>query len=450
MNRRKFLASLALAAAGPSLFGAASPGSTAGRKGKVIVIGAGIAGIAAARELRRYGYEVLVLEGQRRIGGRIWTDRSFGTPIDLGASWIHGIYGNPIYDLVRKFGISSRATRFERVHLYNYDGRKRTDTEFEEIWSGADYVFQQALDYSENQENDVSFQTAIDVVLKREKLTQQQLYDLGWRIAGAELNSAIEFEKLSTWYGAEGGFSGEDVLFPGGYDQLIHRLAEGMDIRSGKTVRHIAHNNSGVKVQTGSESFDADFALITVPLGVLKKESISFDRPLPASKRQAIREMGMGVLNKIAITFENTFWQKDRDFIGYVSKTKGEFPVFVNWAYYTGKPALLATIPNKFSRTLESLDDRVIKGKIDKLMAKLYPNAGPAKAIKFARWASHPYSYGSYSYMPVGVTNKVYDELARPSGKLFFAGEHTSGSYAGTVHGAYLSGIREAERIANL
>jgi polyamine oxidase len=121
-NRRKFLLqarNLTYAGATSWLCGcgssfsksddrAANPASNNSEdKEQIIVIGAGIAGITAAKKLQAQGYRVIILEGRDRIGGRIWTDKSLGVPLDLGAAWIHTIDGNPISPLVKQFGIQT-------------------------------------------------------------------------------------------------------------------------------------------------------------------------------------------------------------------------------------------------------------------------------------------------------------------------------------------------------
>ena len=135
--------------------------STTPQKVEVIVIGAGIAGLAAARDLSIDGYDVLVLEARNRIGGRIWTSRDLGVPADLGASWIHGFEDNPISRLAKRHGIEILRTdissvspaRYRSVALYEEDGRRLSGQETVEISEMmADYLDFIALKQTEGRE----------------------------------------------------------------------------------------------------------------------------------------------------------------------------------------------------------------------------------------------------------------------------------------------------------
>ena len=142
ITRRQFIATGAAASLYPYLPGCtdgeplgATNGETSGSSETMLVVGAGIAGLAAAKELISRGHRVTVLEGRERIGGRLWTDRTFGAPVDLGASFIHGPEGNPLSMLANQFDIDVFETDPDNVTLFAADGSLLSDSQVDTIES---------------------------------------------------------------------------------------------------------------------------------------------------------------------------------------------------------------------------------------------------------------------------------------------------------------------------
>ncbi len=269
-----------------------------------------------------------------------------------------------------------------------------------------------------------------------------------------EHDYAADASELSLFYFDTGelSFSGEDVLFPGGYDQIINNLAKGLDIRLGERVKTVEYNNEGVNITTSHGIFKAKYVVCTISLGVLKKGDVKFSPPLPDRKVKAIQNLKMGVLNRVYLLFPEVFWDKDKELIGYIANQKGHWAEFYNMYYYTGEPILLAFNAGKYGREIENLSDKEIIASEMDVLKKIYGDKiPPPKDFIITRWGSYEFTGGSYSYTPVGATNDDYDALAEPvMNKVFFAREATNKEYHSTVHGAYLSGIREAGKIDEL
>ena len=452
VTRRQALKTLLIAAASGTLWNAREILAKSPRA-NVIVVGAGIAGLTAARELKAQGFGVTVIEARDRLGGRIWTDRSLGTPLDFGASWIHETDGNPIARLARDFGVKTIETDYESIYVYDHTGEKMSDDYVEEIVDGTEEILEEAFALSRKFDRDVSMAYALDHAMKGVTLTQEETYALNWRVTALEVEAAADFKELSLSGDNIGdkGFDGGDELFPDGYDQIVRRVARGLDFRLGHKVQRIIYNKQGVKIVTDRGAFVGDGAVITLPLGVLKSGSVKFSPPLPDYKQKAIAMLQMGVLNKVALRFSTPFWATDRDFIGYISEKKGHFPVFLNWHKYTKQPVLIGFTGGSFARSIEKLSDREIAEQTVGVLRKMFGRrASDPTGVKVARWSSDPFAHGSYSIFPPGAQGEAYDALAEPVGRLFFAGEATIRDHPATVHGAFLSGIREGRRISKL
>ncbi len=432
-----------------------SPASPrAARRAEVIVVGAGVAGLAAARDLVARDISTIVLEGRDRVGGRVWTDRSLGTALDVGASWIHGVSANPITDLAKEVGAKTAKTDYGDVHLWDHDGRRLKDSEAAAIASGWEELQSEIEAEAGRLEADLSFQQAVDLALGGEKLSVAEKRQLDWVCASLEVAAAEDFRRLSLRYSGEGDeLGGGDRLFPDGYDQIPIALAKGLDVRLRTKVTRIDHAEDGVRVATDSGAvLQADAVLVTLPLGVLKKGTVRFTPALPAAKQTAIDRLAMGVLNKVALVFPSVFWPTARDFLGFMSPQRGEFPVFMNAASFSRKPMLVAFTGGDFARGLEKLSDDDVVARALAVLRKMFGSEVPAPTGRVvARWGSDPFAYGSYANVPVGAKSSDHDVLAEPVGeRLFFAGEATHRAFAGTVHGALLSGRREAARIVEL
>ncbi|CAM2064713.1 FAD-dependent oxidoreductase [Sulfidibacter corallicola] len=425
------------------------------RDSHVVVVGAGMAGLAAARTLRDRGVRVTVFEASDRIGGRVFTNRALGMPVDLGASWIHGPKGNPLTRLAKRHGIELYATSEENMELFDVDGFALTRRDmrlYAREWQG---LLREIYYLAERLERDISFQEALDRVLAGEQLTSLEKRVLDFMLTTTVRgDAAAEPDELSLASLLDGGsFRGSDVVFPEGYDQLVHILAEGLDIRTSQRVTGIRYMGHGVTVTTDRTEVQADFAIVTVSLGVLQAGNIAFNPPLPAEKRRSIERMRMGLLNKIVLDFDLTGpWPIEREGLGFLSHDVGGGLAIVNLFPATGTRTLMAFVAADTARHMEDEPDRRQVARVMRSLRAAYGTDFPEpRGWLVTRWAANPHTRGSYSYLPPGSDREDRIVLATPvSDKLFFAGEATHPDYPATVHGAYLSGIREADRITAL
>lgn len=437
-TRRAVVAGLAaLAMPAPPLYAAAR---------HVVVLGAGLAGLGAARQLADAGLQVSVIEARNRIGGRIHTARNWpGMPMDLGASWIHGTQGNPLTALAKTAGAQLRATSYDAGLMLDGTGQ-----EIDPDLRAAEALIAKALRQAENASRDISVLAALQALPgwhRAPPATQ--------RLAQHLLNATLEQEygaplaQLSAWYGQEADeFDGPDMLFPGGFDQLLAPLAKGLRIHLGQTVRAIAPGR--VTLESG-QTIKADQILCTLPLGVLQSGRIAFGAPLSARRQAAIDGLQMGLLNKCWLRFDRVAWPEDVDWIEWLGPTPGAWAQWVSLARAAKWPVLLGFHAAGRARALEDLDDTATVAEATHALRQMFGSAFPAPvAAQITRWGRDPFAMGSYSFNAVGTSGRSRAALFGPEwdGQLWFAGEASAPKYFGTAHGAFLSGRQAAAGLA--
>ena len=197
--------------------------------------------------------------------------------------------------------------------------------------------------------------------------------------------------------------------------------------------------------------------LVTVPLGVLKKGSIKFNPELPPQKQDAIKRLGFGLLNKVAMLFSHDFWGGEIDTFGHLtedSSQRGEFFLFYSYSSVSGGPLLVALVAGESAIKFEKSSPVDTVERVLNVLRGIFSPKGidvpdPLQVI-CTQWGTDKFTYGSYSYVAIGSSGDDYDVLAESvgDGRVFFAGEATNRRYPATMHGALLSGFREAANIS--
>ncbi len=295
---------------------------------RVAIIGAGFSGLAAAKMLADDGYQVTVYEARGRLGGRVWTDRSLGTAVDLGASWIHGTLRNPLTRISNKLGVTRVSSNYSNVDIRNSEGQN---------------------------------------------VPLGQVPKSFYEISEIEANYAADVADLSPQAEQEGSFSfGGDVLFPDGYDQLLAYFQGDYQVQLNSTVDRIDHRTDLVTVMSRGKSTEFDAVIVTVPLGVLKQGKIRFSPALPVRKLDAIGRLGMGLLDKVYLKFDRVFWDRDADFLGYIGPDRGRFSLWVNIAKYSGTPVVMAFNAASVAEDIEKMPDRAILSEAMTALGNMY------------------------------------------------------------------------------
>lgn len=415
---------------------------------QVVVIGAGISGLTAAKALTENGHEVIILEARDRIGGRVWTQQvESGIPLDLGAGWIHGINRNPLTEIAKELKLPLHVTDYDNAVLFSY--KKGGIASDERRWGKLEAIISRVV---ENASGNLSVQEAVDEALEGILKAGFSNEEIAFVV-----NTLIEHEygadaKDLSVRGPEEGkdFGGADVVFSNGFGQITDYLAKDLEIKTEQVVTEIDYRGDLVKITTNAgKVWFAEKVLITVPLGVLQKKSITFIPPLPQEKQMAIQTLGMGLLNKLYLQFPAAFWDGDAELFGFVSEEKGRWCEWYNMQELLDKPVLLGFVAGSYAVEMEThTDQEIVRDAMD-VLRMMFGNEIPEPTqVYMTRWAMDPYAGGSYSYIKTGSRPWMRKTLASPiDDKVFFAGEATDSDYPATVHGAYLSGIREAKSI---
>ncbi|HEY6220082.1 MAG TPA: NAD(P)/FAD-dependent oxidoreductase [Gemmatimonadaceae bacterium] len=436
------------------------------RKGtRVIVVGAGVAGLAAGKALAEAGVPFVILEARRRVGGRVWTTHppSLTVPVELGAEFTHG-EAEEVREIVDKEGL----------RLLDISGRRFRSTGdrvrvLDDFWERLDHVMR-VLD--EEREPDRSFAEA--VAANRALSDEDRAIALQFVASFHAANPAIMSERVL----AEGGSPRGEVRerrigrIADGYDSILEILTRNVRrrIRLGTIVRSIRWSRGRVEVRTaGGRSVTGSAAIITVPLGVLaapagERGRIAFEPSLPPATRSAIDDLTMGTVSKITLQFDEPFWTTRRfassigderlDTMSFLHGTSDvDYPIW--WTTYPIRsPLLVGWCGGVKALALDELSATDRETAALRSLAKLLsmdPRTLRERLVgsHSHNWTADPFTRGAYSYARVGGAD-ASKRLARPvEGTLYFAGEaaDVEGGRTGTVHGAIATGRRAASLI---
>jgi monoamine oxidase len=416
---------------------------------EVLVIGAGAAGIAAARILHDAGVAVTVLEARPRIGGRVLTNRALAPhPIELGAEFIHG-KGALTWAHVTDFGFTTLPDAnhgFCFLHGQLFHDRQAPAPGCEDLLS---HLKARAREHLAAGGPDTSVARF---------LARQKGYPLNPTFAATAglLSNLIASEKgadaetMSLSGLLEHDFSGygdNNFRLSEGYTPLLQRLAEGLSIRLHQPVRRVSWGPDGARVKCRGQSFQARHVVVTLPLGVLQAQKVEFSPSLPRAKTRAIARLGAAPVCKLILQFRQRFWS---DYLAVLTTTKDTQVWWPSgWGRPDAAPVLTALVGGKAAHRFAALGHKALPEALSQLetmfgrdLSDLYVGG------KIVRWHEKRYSRMGYSFLPVGCLASLRDRLADPLlPTLFFAGEATNREQPSTVHGALQSGARAASQV---
>lgn len=410
---------------------------------EVVIVGAGAAGIAAARLLRDVGRSCVVLEASRRAGGRAWTDTAcLGSPFDLGASWLHDAGHNPLTELARRLGFRLQDHDALRKDVTFVGGRPATPEEEAEYEVAYGRFWRAIAEARTGPDRPVA-----EVVPVGGPWDATVAHWEGPTIAAAEL------EEMSLHDFADNALSGPNLLPEEGVGRLLERLADGLPIRTGAVVRRLGWGErAGVVVEGDFGALRAAAAIVTVPTSVLARGAIRFDPPLPPETQQAIEDLPLGLLTKVVLRASGADRLDLPPFAGCDRQVAPGEPMLTVVAWPFGHDHLIGFIGGRAAWDLARQGKRAqIAFAMDELVARFGARARGALRSEDALvtgWEAHPFALGAYSHARPGRA-AARAHLATPlrDGRLCFAGEACHATLSGTVGGAWISGEQAARRV---
>lgn len=408
----------------------------------VLVIGAGCAGIAAARELAARGRTCVVLEGGPRVGGRAFTESAtLGIAFDHGASWLHQAEENPLTPLARALGLAlldHDTLRDRRLFAHGHFA----DAADRAAFAAAEDAFWTAIEAAAA---DGAPDRPADQAAPRGGPWDATVAH--WE--GAQI-CAAELSRMSLHDVAATALDGPNVILREGIGGLVARLAEGLPIRLAARVDRLRWRAQGVVAEGAFGSVAAHAAIVTVSTGVLAAEGIVFDPPLPAATRDAIHDLPLGLLTKIAFRADDPATPDLPPFASLrrAVETPGDRPMsFISRLF--GEPVLIGFCGGAQAWELTG-DAAAAEATARREVAAMF-GARAAAALGRAtvtRWGEDPLFRGAYTHAMPGA-QAARRVLATPlaDGRLCFAGEACHPRFAATVAGAWLSGIYAARAV---
>jgi monoamine oxidase len=414
---------------------------------EVLIIGGGVAGLTAARDLTRAGGQVTLIEARERLGGRILTDHSLGYPVELGAEFVHG-RPPETWELAEAAGL----------HLLEVSGHPRTFAGGRWFDSGkVMHEVNQIFERMSAVSADMSFQQYVEKQrdISSDGIEQARKFVEGFHAANPE---RVSVEWLRQTANAEDEIDGaHSFRVSEGYERLVETLKNQIDMSRcdlciNTEVKEIHWSPHSATAVTVSGEIVAPKAIITLPLTLLKAGAVRFAPELPQEKRDAMQHLETGPVIRVSLCFRERFWENrdetressflftdDPSFPTWWTSNPLQFPMLTAWA--AGRYALAlqgASHEQMIETALQSLSSIMTVTSRD-LVARLERG--------FVHdWQADPFSRGAYSYVAVGGAG-AERVLAEPVlDTLFFAGEATHpDGHNGTVHGAIATGIRAAK-----
>lgn len=428
----------------------------------VIIIGAGLAGLCAASELLAAGFRVTILEARSRVGGRICSHQlQNGEYIEFGAQFLHGIQDNPLLPLLDKFKIDIKPIEKSQCVIYDRTGKKIDPSDFipmmekykDEIFSLSHKRLSDSKDRFMAQElESLMEQIALNANQKEKKnKAQEHLSELAKNLLAS---STQELSLFAYKLGLGKKENESNFLVTNGFDHILKGMinimsdSQNFNLKLSHVVKKIENKADSVVVTTElGELFSADVCICTLPLGVLQQGSVQFVPPLPVAKCVAINSLKNATHNKIILEFEQAFWGEEGHYIIFYDQKSKAWLNIVNLRHFTNEKNAVLVISTHSDYFANELTDQQ---QIDHMIALLTSIFGkgvtPLKNAWVTHWERDPFAMGSYSYHPQGVTLATNSEIARPVGRLCFAGEHTHRNPS-NVHAAYLSGLEAAKQV---
>jgi monoamine oxidase len=433
MTRRHFLSASAALAVTPALSGGRAGAAPLPREADIVVVGAGAAGIAAARRIMAANRKVIVVEASNQIGGRCQTDVStFDVPFDRGARWMHNPETNPMIKLARSAGLEiATAPQGQKIRIGRRNARPGEIEEFLAALVRANRAIDDAA-----RRSDVSCASVLPKDLGVWADTAE--FVLGASFSGKDLKDISVGDK------ARAQDRNTAIACRQGLGTLIAKLGEQVPVALSTPANRIAWGSRDVSVETSAGKILARAAVITVSTNVLAAGNIKFTSELPKRTLDAASRLSLGSYDRIALQIPGNPLGLARDDI--VVEQSNSMKTALIYANVGGSSLCSIDVGGSFGRDLSAEGEAAMVAFAKEWLAKLFGSDAAAAVNKSSatRWNAAPFALGAMSAAsPGGQSSRKV--LSEPIGCMYLAGEATHETLWGTIDGAWESGERAAE-----
>ena len=433
MTRRHFLSASAALAVTPVFSGGRAGAAPLPREADIVVIGAGAAGIAAARRIMAANRKVIVVEASNQIGGRCQTDVStFDVPFDRGARWMHNPETNPMIKLARSAGLEiTSAPQGQKIRIGRRNARPGETEEFLAALVRANRAIDDAA-----RRFDVSCASVLPKDLGVWADTAE--FALGASFSGKDLKDVSVVDKVRAQD------RNTAIACRQGLGTLIAKLGEQVPVSLSTPANRIVWGSRDVSVETSAGKILARAAVITVSSNVLAAGSIKFASELPKRTLDAASKLSLGSYDRIALHMPGNPLGLARDDI--VIEQSNSMKTALIYANIGGSSLCSIDVGGSFGRDLSAQGEAAMVAFAKEWLTKLFGSdvAAAVKKSSATRWNAAPFALGAMSAAsPGGQSSRKV--LSEPIGCMYLAGEATHETLWGTIDGAWESGERAAD-----
>lgn len=397
----------------------------------VVVVGAGSAGIAAARTAQAAGLSVVVLEAMDRIGGRAFTETTtFGAPFDVGCAWLHKADDNPYTGYARDNGFQLRAHEYDLEQVYL--GSRQIDAGFV---NDAEEAMSEAISAAPA---DVAASLVADVSTPVGEAAGDYL--------GA-LDMAVDLDELSTFDYAHADALAPNFLCAQGFGSIVAHRGRGLPVRLNTPVRAIRWDGPGATVQTDAGAIRTRAVIITASTGVLASGAIRFTPELPVETQEAVADIPMGMLAKIPLLMDGKRFGLE-PFTDLMLARRGRRDLYF-LCYPFATDLMVGFVGGDLGWELSAAGEAAAVDFATQGLVEMFGSDAARAVVKggLTPWASNPWTRGAYAAASPGRYS-AREVLSRPvGGRIFFAGEALAGGLIQTCGGAYRSGEAAARAV---